>query len=250
MMDQLQPFATRKELNDPIRNSHLNPGLASLPDMPLVIAKQAVDYIIDFTQRSVLFTDVLRQRGNQYYENLAEPAPHVLNYDVQLVIDGRTLKRPVNYVLARVRPPAGSEIDPKKRPFVVVDPRAGHGPGIGGFKADSEIGVAFRAGHPCYFIGFLPDPVPGQSIEDIAHAEAIFIEKVTAAHPEAGGKPCVIGNCQAGWAIMMLAAIRPELFGPIIIAGSPLSYWAGVHGKYPMRYSGGLLGGKIGRASC
>ena len=42
---------------------------------------------------------------------------------------------------------------------------------------------------------------------------------------------------------MMLAAIRPELFGPIIIAGSPLSYWAGVRGKYPMRYSGGLLGG-------
>jgi hypothetical protein len=42
---------------------------------------------------------------------------------------------------------------------------------------------------------------------------------------------------------MMLAAIRPELFGPIIVAGSPLSYWAGVHGKNPMRYSGGLLGG-------
>src|SRR5215472_18806422 len=60
---------------------------------------------------------------------------------------------------------------------------------------------------------------------------------------EADGKPCVIGNCQAGWAVMMLAAIRPELFGPIIIAGSPLSYWAGVHGKNPMRYSGGLLGG-------
>jgi hypothetical protein len=33
------------------------------------------------------------------------------------------------------------------------------------------------------------------------------------------------------------------LFGPIIVAGSPLSYWAGVHGKNPMRYSGGLLGG-------
>ena len=57
------------------------------------------------------------------------------------------------------------------------------------------------------------------------------------------GKPCVIGNCQAGWALMMLAAIRPELFGPLIIAGSPLSYWAGVRGKNPMRYSGGLLGG-------
>ena len=111
------------------------------------------------------------------------------------------------------------------------------------FKADSEIGVAFKAGHPCYFVGFLPDPVPGQTLEDIARAEAVFIEKVIALHPEAEAKPCVIGNCQAGWAVMMLAAMRPELFGPIIIAGSPLSYWGGVHGKYPMRYSGGLLGG-------
>jgi hypothetical protein len=85
--------------------------------------------------------------------------------------------------------------------------------------------------------------VPGQTIEDIALAEAVFLEKVIALHPEADGKPCVIGNCQAGWAVMMLAAIRPELFGPIIIAGSPLSYWAGVRGKNPMRYSGGLLGG-------
>ena len=124
-----------------------------------------------------------------------------------------------------------------------MDPRAGHGPGIGGFKSESEIGVAFKAGHPCYFVGFLPEPMPGQTIEDIAHAEAIFLEKVIALHPDAEGKPCVIGNCQAGWAIMMLAALRPELFGPIIVAGSPLSYWAGVHGQYPMRYSGGLLGG-------
>jgi pimeloyl-ACP methyl ester carboxylesterase len=126
---------------------------------------------------------------------------------------------------------------------VIVDPRAGHGPGIGGFKADSEVGVIFKAGHPCYFIGFLPEPMPGQTIEDIARAEAIFLEKVIALHPEADGKPGVIGNCQGGWAIMMLAALRPELFGPIIIAGSPLSYWGGVHGKNPMRYSGGLLGG-------
>jgi hypothetical protein len=203
----------------------------------------AVDYMIDAAQRSVLFWDVMRQRGNQYRDHMAETAPHVLDFKVELLIDGRTLEHPVNYALARVIPPAGVEIDPTRRPFVVVDPRAGHGPGIGGFKADSEIGVAFKARHPCYFIGFLPDPMPGQTIEDIARAEAIFLEKVIALHPKADGKPCVIGNCQAGWAVMMLAAIRPELFGPIIIAGSPLSYWGGVHGKYPMRYSGGLLGG-------
>ena len=210
---------------------------------PFGIFAPAMDFITDATQRSVLLWDVMRQRGNQYREHLSQTAPHVLEYEVELVVDGRTLDRPVNYALVRIVPPRGVDVDMKRRPFVIVDPRAGHGPGIGGFKADSEIGVAFKAGHPCYFIGFLPDPMPGQTIEDIARAEAIFLEKVIALHPEADGKPCVIGNCQAGWAVMMLAAIRPELFGPIIVAGSPLSYWAGVRGKFPMRYSGGLLGG-------
>ncbi|MBV8838163.1 MAG: DUF3141 domain-containing protein, partial [Alphaproteobacteria bacterium] len=203
----------------------------------------AMEYMADAAQRSVLFFDVMRQRGNQYHAHLAETAPHVLDYPVELVVDGRTLARPVNYALARVVAPPEFKIDPQRRPFVVVDPRAGHGPGIGGFKADSEIGVALAAGHPCYFVGFLPDPLPGQTIEDIARAEAVFLETVIALHPDADGKPCVIGNCQAGWAVMILAAMRPELFGPIIIAGSPLSYWAGVRGKNPMRYSGGLLGG-------
>lgn len=203
----------------------------------------ALDYVLDATQRSILYWDVMRQRGNQYHIHAAETAPHVLNYTPEILIDGRTLDRPVNYALVRIVPPEGTEVDQTRRPFVVVDPRAGHGPGIGGFKADSEIGVALRAGHPCYFIGFLPDPVPGQTIEDITWAEAIFLEKVIALHPDADAKPCVIGNCQAGWAVMMLAALRPELFGSIIIAGAPLSYWAGVHGQYPMRYSGGLLGG-------
>ena len=210
---------------------------------PFGLFEAAVEYLTDSAQRSILFFDVLRQRGNNYREHGAQTAPHVLSFDVELVIDGRKLDRPVNYVLVRVIPPEGISINPALRPFVVVDPRAGHGPGIGGFKAESEIGVAFKAGHPCYFVGFLPEPMPGQTIEDIAYAEAIFLEKVIALHPAAEGKPCVIGNCQAGWAIMMVAAIRPELFGPIIIAGSPLSYWAGVRGQYPMRYSGGLLGG-------
>jgi Protein of unknown function (DUF3141) len=220
-----------------------NPALTGSFAAPFGIFAPAMGYMIDSAQRGVLFWDVMRQRGNQYRERLAETVPHVLDYEVELVIDGRTLDRPVNYALARVVPPAGIELDPKRRPFVIADPRAGHGPGIGGFKADSEIGVVFKAGHPCYFIGFLPDPMPGQTIEDIARAEAVFLEKVIALHPEADGKPCVVGNCQAGWAVMMLAAIRPELFGPIIVAGSPLSYWAGVRGKNPMRYSGGLLGG-------
>ena len=203
----------------------------------------ALEYLVDAGQRSVLFLDVMRQRGVQFREHMAETVPNVLDYGVELVVDGRNLERPVNYGLVRIVPPKGVEIDLKRRPFVVVDPRAGHGPGIGGFKADSEIGVAMKAGHPCYFVGFMPEPMPGQTIQDIARAEGVFLEKVIALHPQADGKPCVIGNCQAGWAVMILASLRPELFGPIIIAGAPLSYWAGVRGKNPMRYTGGLLGG-------
>jgi len=203
----------------------------------------AMEYFTDAAQRSLMFWDVMRQRGNAYVAHLNDKVPHVLEYELELVVDGRTLDRPVNYALVRIVPPAGVEIDMKRRPFVVIDPRAGHGPGIGGFKADSEIGMALNAGHPCYFVGFLPEPMPGQTIGDIARAEAIFLEKVIELHPHADGKPCVIGNCQAGWAVMILAALRPELFGPIIVAGSPLSYWAGVRGKNPMRYTGGLLGG-------
>jgi hypothetical protein len=200
-------------------------------------------YLLDAAQRGILFLDVLRQRGNQYFEHMAEQAPHVLQFAAELVVDGRELARPVNYALARIVPPAGVVVDPKARPFVVVDPRAGHGPGIGGFKADSEIGVALRAGHPCYFVGFLPEPVPGQTIEDVMAAEAAFLERVIERHPEAEGRPVIVGNCQAGWAMMLVAATRPELCGPIIVAGAPLSYWAGVRGANPMRYTGGLLGG-------
>jgi hypothetical protein len=36
--------------------------------------------------------------------------------------------------------------------------------GIGVFKADSEIGVVLNAGPPCFFVGFLPEPMPGQTI--------------------------------------------------------------------------------------
>lgn len=145
------------------------PEQSSIPTIPTLA--DAYAYALDAWQRSILFLDVMRQRGAQYEEHTAQPAPNVLDYDAELVCDGRKLDRPVNYALVRIVPPAGAVIDPLKKPFVVVDPRAGHGPGIGGFKADSEIGVAMKAGHACYFIGFLPEPVPGQTIEDITRSE-------------------------------------------------------------------------------
>jgi len=203
----------------------------------------ALEYTLDTWQRSVLYADVMRQRGNQYQRHMSKQAPNVLSMKAEVILDGRTLERPVNYILTRITPPKSIPIDPIKRPFVVVDPRAGHGPGIAGFKPESEIGVALEAGHPCYFIGFLPRPEPDQGVEDVVWAETRFLEEVISLHPEAEGKPVVIGNCQAGWQLMMAASTRPELFGPIIIAGAPLSYWAGWRNKNPMRYTGGMTGG-------
>ena len=206
-------------------------------------ANPVQEYWVDACQRFILTLDVLRQRGNNYLERAALISPSVLNFAAEMVIDGRTFERPVNYVLVRIKPPSGVTIDPHKRPFIVFDPRAGQGPGIGGMKQDSEIGEVLQAGHPCYFVGFLENPVPGQTIEDVCRAEARFVDKVAELHSEAEGKPCLIGNCQAGWQIAVMSAIHPDVVGPLLLAGAPLSYWAGVHGTAPMRYSGGILGG-------
>ena len=201
-------------------------------------------YAVDAWQRSVLFLDVLRQRGNAFLDREDDPMRHVLTFGFDVIMEGRDLPRPVNYWMARIKPPEGAPpTDPLARPFIIIDPRAGHGPGIGGFKADSEIGVAINAGHPCYFVGFRPKPEPGQTIEDVVRAIVAFAEEVGRRHKEAEGKPVAIGNCQAGWALLMAAAIRPETFGPLMVAGSPISYWAGTAGKAPMRYLGGMLGG-------
>src|SRR5271157_2380040 len=138
---------------------------------------QAVEYWTDAWQRSVLTLEALNERGNIHLAEAAKEVPNVLNFGSELVLDGRKLERPVNYGLVSIVPPDGASIDLSKPPIVVVDPRAGHGPGIGGMKPDSEIGVATRAGHPCYFIGFSPEPMPGQTIEDVCGAEAVFIEE-------------------------------------------------------------------------
>ena len=216
--------------------------LNAFPAIPL--ATDTLAYWTDACRRSLMFWDVLRERGNNYLEHEQSGKPPVLVFDYKLILDARRFERPANYALAAIVPPPDYvATDPKKRPFVVIDPRAGHGPGIGGSKMDSEIGIALKAGHPCYFVMFFPQPVAGQTIECVTHAERLFLAKVNELHPDAVGKPFVIGNCQGGWALMILAALAPESVGPVLLAGSPLSYWAGVENKNPLRYTGGLMGG-------
>ncbi len=209
---------------------------------PVDLWRDASAYWIDAAQRSVLFWDTLRQRGNNWIDHERAGKPPLLDYDWEMIADARTFEKPCNYALVRIIPPDGVKTDRKRRPFVVIDPRAGHGPGIGGFKQDSQVGVALKAGHPVYFVIFYPEPVPGQTLADVSRAETEFLRIVGERHPETR-KPVVIGNCQGGWAAMLVGALEPDLCGPIVINGAPMSYWAGNDGENPMRYAGGVLGG-------
>ncbi|MFP4031401.1 MAG: DUF3141 domain-containing protein [Desulfococcaceae bacterium] len=202
----------------------------------------AMAYWTDAVQRSILFADVLRERGNIFLEGVQKGQRPVLTFDYEILMDGRSLERPVNHDLARIVPKSGIAIQNEKRPVVVADPRAGHGPGIGGSKPDSAIGMALRNGHAVYIILFYPDPEAGQTYADVKAAQTRFVEAVRERHPNAP-EPLVIGNCQGGWAMALLSADRPDITGPVVMNGSPLSYWAGMDGKTPMRYRGGLVGG-------
>jgi hypothetical protein len=70
---------------------------AGASETPLSMADAAQEYAIDAMQRWTLFLDVLRQRGNNYVEIKARTAPHVLSFGVEVILDGRSLPRPVNY---------------------------------------------------------------------------------------------------------------------------------------------------------
>ena len=105
-------------------------------------------YATDFAQRAVLFLDIMREVGNKFNEQ--QPRRSVRRCWPTTTTSSSTgarLPRPVNYLLLEIIPPHGVTVDPKERPYMIIDPRAGHGPGIGGFKTDSEVGVALAHGH-------------------------------------------------------------------------------------------------------
>lgn len=200
------------------------------------------EYLRDAWERMILATDTLRKRGDIFLQHEEAGCPPVLIYDYEVVMDGADLPYPSNYMLLKITPPDGVTVNDTRRPYIIIDPRAGHGPGIGGFKADSQVGVALREGHPVYFVAFKRMPEPGQFLSYVTRSEAAFVREVMRRHPQAS-KPVVTGNCQGGWATLLLAATNPDLTGPIVINGAPVAPWAGKVGENPMRYNAGVLGG-------
>jgi hypothetical protein len=206
---------------------------------------EAWTYSLDFLQRSTLFLDVLRERANNMLEHEQAGLPPLLKFDYETLLDARTFPQPANYALLRITGSGGDDvercIDESKRAVIVFDPRAGHGPGIGGFKRDSEVGMALHERHEVYFVVFFPEPCPGQKLEHVHHALRRFVAEVSRRH--GGRAPVLYGNCQAGWAVTLLSADCVGFAGPAVLNGSPLSYWAGASDINPMRLAGGLLGG-------
>src|SRR3989337_588397 len=144
-------------------------------------------YGIDVWQRSILFWDVLRQRANIMMEHEEAGMPPVLAFQYETLLDARRFERPTNYALLRITT-VGEEhaeecVDETKPPILVIDPRAGHGPGMGGFKRESEIGIALHEGHPVYFVTFFPAPSPRQRLRDVPHTLRRFVDEVAARPP-------------------------------------------------------------------
>lgn len=249
----MKPSATKQIERHSKRNLKQIPfasGASNTARMPKtatedLLGTDLLHYQVDLWQRSILFWDTLRQRANNMLEHERAGLPPLLDFKYEIILDARGFEHPANYALLRITE-VGEDcwedcVDPDKPPVIVVDPRAGHGPGIGGFKHESEVGMALHEGHAVYFVVFFPEPAPGQSLADVLHALRRFVEEVAKRHP--GTPPVLYGNCQAGWAVTLLSADCEGLAGPTVLNGSPLSYWAGESGVNPMRVSGGLLGG-------
>lgn len=66
------------------------------PASPIALWESAIAYGIDFAQRSVLFRDTLRERGNAFVERERVGKTPLLHLDYETVLDGRTLAPPVN----------------------------------------------------------------------------------------------------------------------------------------------------------
>ncbi len=167
-------------------------------------------YWVDSVQRSVLFWDTLRQRGNNWLEHEDAGKPPLLHFEWEMIVDARTFERPVNYALVRIIPPQRrSRSTTTRRPFVIIDPRAGHGPASADSSRTRRSASPSRPGIRSISSIFFPDPEPGQTLADVMRRGSEFVARSSPTGIPKPAKPVMVGNCQGGWATMMLAAAHP-----------------------------------------
>jgi hypothetical protein len=67
-------------------------GLADKPQMPWDVWTDWYRYSTDLAQRSILFLDALRERGNNFVERNQQGLPPVLHFEYETVVDGPALE--------------------------------------------------------------------------------------------------------------------------------------------------------------
>ncbi|HSU44417.1 MAG TPA: DUF3141 domain-containing protein, partial [Casimicrobiaceae bacterium] len=92
-------YATRIRRAQAAYAASAAPAAATAPQQAL---RDWWEYNVDFVQRSILFWDTLRQRGNNWIAHEAAGKPPVLAYKYEMLCDGRTFERRVNHALVRI----------------------------------------------------------------------------------------------------------------------------------------------------
>ncbi len=132
------------------------PGEQTRPSRDLL--RDTLAYQAEFMRRCVVFLDILRERANNMLAHEQAGLPPLLDFEYETLLDARRFEHPANYTLLRITGAGGRTASECERPgargVIIIDPRAGHGPGIGGFKRDSEVGMSLHEGHPTYFVIF------------------------------------------------------------------------------------------------
>ena len=215
----------------------------SAPPLAPFGANDLLDYWVDAWQRSILLLDVLRQRGNNFFEHNARKAPNVLSFDAELVLDGRTLERPVNYGLVRIIPPAGTVDRPEQAPVHRVRSARRPRPRHRRHEARQRDRRSARSRPPLLLRRLFAGA--GARPDDRGRLRGRGAVRRGGRRAPPGRRGQALPDRQLPGRLADHDDERDPSgpVGPIMLAGSPLSYWAGVHGKNPMRYLGGLLGG-------
>ena len=63
------------------------------PSMAFEAMKEAHEYWLDSIQRWILFMDILRKRGNNYFETIKKGEPPVLVFDYEVILSGPDLRQ-------------------------------------------------------------------------------------------------------------------------------------------------------------
>ncbi len=86
-------------------------------DTPKKLMDAWTHYLKESSERAILTMDALRESSDNYFDHMAKGCPPVLIYDYEVIMEGRNLPRPCNYMLLKIIPPEGTETFDCKRPM-------------------------------------------------------------------------------------------------------------------------------------